>query len=264
MARATGFTMTSKSIPDLAVVVPVHNESANLAPLLEEIRAALDGRIAFEIVYVDDGSGDETPRVLAELSARHPPLRAFRHVRNCGQSAAVRTGVRMARAPLVATLDGDGQNDPADIPLLLEKYRAANGDDARPLLIAGQRAQRRDTGLRRLSSRIANGVRAWLLDDATPDTGCGLKLFARDHFLALPFFDHLHRFMPALFIREGGRVLSVPVNHRPRERGQSHYGVWNRLWVGIVDIAGVLWLKSRGKVPMVESILPEQGGDREH
>jgi len=185
-------------------------------------------------------------------------------VRNCGQSAAVRTGVRMARAPLVATLDGDGQNDPADIPLLLEKYRAANGDDARPLLIAGQRAQRRDTGLRRLSSRIANGVRAWLLDDATPDTGCGLKLFARDHFLALPFFDHLHRFMPALFIREGGRVLSVPVNHRPRERGQSHYGVWNRLWVGIVDIAGVLWLKSRGKVPMVESILPEQGGDREH
>jgi dolichol-phosphate mannosyltransferase len=248
--------MTSPSVPALAVVVPVHNETENLAPLIGEIRAALEGRMDFEIVYVDDGSSDETPRLLAALAGQHPQLRVFRHVNNCGQSTAIRTGVRMARAPLVATLDGDGQNDPADIPALLEKYRADRSSDPRPLLIAGQRAKRRDTGIRRLSSRIANGVRAWLLSDATPDTGCGLKLFAREDFLALPFFDHLHRFMPALFIREGGRVVSVHVNHRPRERGQSHYGVWNRLWVGIVDIAGVLWLKRRGKVPRVEAVVP--------
>lgn len=243
----------------LSVVVPVHNETENLAPLIGEIHAALEGRVVFEVVYVDDGSSDETPRLLAALAAKHPKLRVFRHVNNCGQSTAVRTGVRQALAPLVATLDGDGQNDPADIPALLDQYQAERARDSRPLLIAGQRAKRRDTPLRRLSSRIANGVRSRLLSDETPDTGCGLKLFAREDFLALPFFDHLHRFLPALFIREGGRVVSVPVNHRPRERGQSHYGVWNRLWVGIVDIAGVLWLKRRGKVPIVVPLPPQQG-----
>ncbi|MGH8618007.1 MAG: glycosyltransferase family 2 protein [Burkholderiales bacterium] len=251
--------MPSTSALALAVVVPVHNETENLAPLIGEIHAALEGRIDFEIVYVDDGSSDETPQLLAALAAKHPRLRVFRHLNNCGQSTAVRTGVRQALAPLVATLDGDGQNDPVDIPALLEKYRSERSLDPRPLLIAGQRAKRRDTTIRRLSSRIANGVRAWLLNDATPDTGCGLKLFAREDFLALPFFDHLHRFLPALFIREGGRVVSVPVNHRPRERGQSHYGVWNRLWVGIVDIAGVLWLKRRGKVPVVAPVPSQQG-----
>jgi len=243
----------------LSVVVPVHNETENLAPLIGEIHAALEGRVVFEVVYVDDGSSDETPRLLGALAATHPKLRVFRHVNNCGQSTAVRTGVRHALAPLVATLDGDGQNDPADIPALLDQYQAERARDARPLLIAGQRAKRRDTPLRRLSSRIANGVRSRLLSDETPDTGCGLKLFAREDFLALPFFDHLHRFLPALFIREGGRVVSVPVNHRPRERGQSHYGIWNRLWVGIVDIAGVLWLKRRGKVPVVVPVPPQQG-----
>ena len=251
--------MSTTSALALAVVVPVHNETENLAPLIGEIHAALEGRTEFEIVYVDDGSSDETPHLLAALAAKHPQLRVFRHLNNCGQSTAVRTGVRQARAPLVATLDGDGQNDPADIPALLEKYRAERALDPRPLLIAGQRAKRRDTTVRRLSSRIANGVRSRLLNDATPDTGCGLKLFAREDFLALPFFDHLHRFLPALFIREGGRVVSVHVNHRPRERGQSHYGVWNRLWVGIVDIAGVLWLKRRGKVPVVVPVPPQQG-----
>lgn len=251
--------MFPTSAPALAVVVPVHNETENLAPLIGEIHTALEGRTDFEIVYVDDGSSDETPQLLAALAAKHPRLRVFRHLNNCGQSTAVRTGVRQTLAPLVATLDGDGQNDPADIPALLEKYRSERNVDPRPLLIAGQRTKRRDTTVRRLSSRIANGVRAWLLNDDTPDTGCGLKLFAREEFLALPFFDHLHRFLPALFIREGGRVVSVPVHHRPRERGQSHYGVWNRLWVGLVDIVGVLWLKRRGKVPVVVPVTPQQG-----
>ena len=240
----------------LSVVIPVHNEAENVGPLAAEIHAALDDRIDFEIVFVDDASSDDTPRKLQALVQSDPRLRVLRHRTNAGQSTALLTGVRHARGALVATLDGDGQNDPSDIPTLLARWndQQHTGAGTAPLLIAGWRASRRDTWIRRLSSRIANGVRRRVLGDGTPDTGCGLKLFRRDDFLALPYFDHLHRFLPALFIRHGGRVISVPVQHRPRLRGQSHYGIGNRLFVGIVDMGGVLWLRRRTRLTEVEEI----------
>jgi dolichol-phosphate mannosyltransferase len=235
----------------LSVVVPVKNEQDNVEPLVREIAAALTGIATFEIVYVNDGSTDATQARLAALKAEFPMLRVIRHRAACGQSRAVTTGVTAARHEWIATLDGDGQNDPADIPALLAKL----ADPAQPAnleLLAGWRAKRNDTFIRRLSSKIANGVRARMLKDATPDTGCGLKLFARDTFLALPNFDHMHRFLPALVMRNGGAVVSVPVHHRPRERGTSKYGVHNRLWVGIVDLFGVAWLQRRVRLPVVE------------
>lgn len=238
---------------DLSIVIPVRNEAANIAPLVGEIRAALDGRVDYEIVYVDDGSSDATAAEIRTLARGFPRLRLVRHARRCGQSAATRTGVKAARAPWIATLDGDGQNDPADIARLWPMARDAA--PAPPLLIAGHRARRRDTLTKRLSSRVANGIRRRLLGDGTPDTGCGLKLFPRDLFLDLPFFDHLHRFLPALVLRQGGRVVSVPVNHRPRQRGISNYGVLDRLWVGIVDLLGVAWLQRRAANP---EILPDE------
>lgn len=240
--------------PLLSVVVPVHDESENVAALLDEIAAVLDGRVDYEAVFVDDASSDDTARLLVELAQRRPRLVVLRHVRNSGQSTAIATGVHAARGRLIATLDGDGQNDPADIPALLERWRLEQGDTGSPLLLAGWRASRNDGWLRRLSSRIANGVRGRLLGDGTPDTGCGLKLFARDTFLLLPYFDHMHRFLPALVRRHGGRVVSVPVRHRPRLHGRSHYGVWNRLWVGIVDLGGVLWLRRRTRLTEVETL----------
>jgi dolichol-phosphate mannosyltransferase len=245
---------SSLSIPALAVVVPVHDEQDNVEPLLDEIEAALEGRVDFEVVFVDDASADETLRRLRQARLTHPRLRVLHHLRNCGQSAAVATGVRRARAPVVVTLDGDGQNDPADIPALLQRWHAesVSPPSGQPLLLAGWRQRRRDQGLRRLSSRVANAFRARMLGDGTPDTGCGLKMFERDLFLRLPHFDHMHRFLPALVLREGGRVISVPVHHRPRLRGQSHYGVWNRLWVGLVDVLGVMWLRRRIRLSPVE------------
>ena len=239
-----------RTAPLLAVVVPVHNEADNIAPLIEEIRAAVAGTGPFEIVYVDDGSLDATWQRMCDLKAGLPELRCLRHLGCCGQSAAVATGVKAARAPVIATLDGDGQNDPADIPRLLDVLRAAPDPDF--LLVAGHRAKRKDTGYKRLQSRIANRVRAGLLGDATPDTGCGLKVFTRAAFLDMPRFDHMHRYLPALMIRRGGRVQSVPVNHRPRARGQSKYGMLDRLLVGIVDLLGVMWLQRRGSKPQVE------------
>jgi dolichol-phosphate mannosyltransferase len=242
-------------LPAVSVVVPVHDESLNVLPLLGEVEAALAGRMPFEAVFVDDGSSDDTVGVLLEHASTHPWLTVVVHRNNCGQSTAVRTGVRAARAALVATLDGDGQNDPADIPALVERWQAVRAarPDA-PVLIAGWRAKRQDTWLRRWSSRIANGVRARLLGDDTPDTGCGLKVFSREDFLALPYFDHMHRFLPALVRRAGGVVESVHVVHRPRERGRSHYGVHNRLWVGLVDLLGVMWLQRRARVPRWEQL----------
>ena len=228
---------------DLSVVIPVRNEAANIAPLVGEIRAALDGRLDYEIVYVDDGSSDGTVAAIEALQHGVGALRLVKHRARAGQSAAIRTGVKAAHADWIATLDGDGQNDPADIPRLWAMTREAA--DAPRLLIAGQRAKRRDSAAKRWSSRIANNVRARLLGDATPDTGCGLKLFPRALYLDLPFFDHQHRFLPALVLREGGRVVSVPVNHRPRERGTSNYGTLDRLWVGIADLGGVMWLNRR-------------------
>jgi dolichol-phosphate mannosyltransferase len=232
---------------DLSIVIPVRNEAGNVAPLVAEIRAALGAGAAYEIVYVDDGSTDATAAEIAGLAAAGAPVRLVRHARSCGQSAAIRTGVKAARGAWIATLDGDGQNDPADIPRLWEIARAANA----PALVAGWRQKRRDTWLKRISSKIANGVRAGMLGDATPDTGCGLKVFRRELFLDLPYFDHMHRFLPALVKRAGGRTLSVPVNHRPRGSGRSNYGTLDRLLVGITDLFGVMWLMRRASVPTV-------------
>jgi dolichol-phosphate mannosyltransferase len=241
--------------PELSVVVPVMNEAENVAPLVREIAAALTGKIDFEIVYVDDGSSDDSFARLRALATEFPMLRALRHARRRGQSAAIHTGVRAARGRLIATLDGDGQNDPADIPALLERHRAHGG--AAPLMLAGERTRRQDSWVKRSSSRIANSIRANKLGDHTPDTGCGLKLFPRDAFLGFPAFDHMHRFLPALMLRAGGIVESVPVNHRPRARGASKYGTWDRLVVGITDLRGVAWLMKR----RVDADIAEQIGE---
>jgi len=233
--------------PVISVVVPVKNEAPNIPTLIAEIRAALAG-VAYEIVYVDDGSDDATADALTAEAAR-APLTRRRHAKSCGQSAAVVTGVRAASGIWIATLDGDGQNDPADIPALLARAQTEGGW----VLLAGHRTKRRDSWVKRASSRFANGLRARLLGDATPDTGCGLKLFRREDFLTLPSFDHMHRYLPALFIRAGGRVISLPVNHRPRIAGKSKYGTLDRALVGIVDLAGVWWLQRRWKRPIVET-----------
>jgi glycosyltransferase involved in cell wall biosynthesis len=229
--------------PAISVVVPVRNEAGNIAPLVGEIAAALAGR-AFEIVYVNDGSSDATEQELRGLMAEHTFLRQVRHARSCGQSAAVRTGVAMARGAVVVTLDGDGQNDPAFIPALLAKLEAGA---PRLGLVAGQRVGRQSSGFKKMQSRIANRVRAAVLQDGTRDTGCGLKAFRRDLFLALPYFDGLHRFLPALVRREGFDIGYVDVVDRPRLHGASNYGFWDRLWIGILDLGGVWWLIRRRK-----------------
>ncbi|HEX3861398.1 MAG TPA: glycosyltransferase family 2 protein [Stellaceae bacterium] len=236
---------------DLSVVIPVKNEAGNIAPLVAEITAALDGAVPYEIVYVDDGSDDATVVEISRLQMTVPQLRLVRHARSCGQSTAIRSGVKAARGIWIATIDGDGQNDPADIPALWQLAQAS--PNIPPLLIAGHRARRRDTWSKRKASRIANAVRRRMLHDDTPDTGCGLKLFPRALFLDLPAFDHMHRFLPALVLREGGIVRSVPVNHRPRQRGLSKYGVLDRLAVSIADLLGVMWLRRRGVRPQLVS-----------
>jgi dolichol-phosphate mannosyltransferase len=237
--------------PAVTVVVPAKNEAGNIAPLVAEIAAALQGR-AFEIVYVNDGSSDGTESELRALMAQRPWLRQIRHAQSCGQSAAVRTGVLNARAPMIVTLDGDGQNDPAFIPALIAKLEQAGPGVG---LVAGQRVGRKSTGFKKLQSRIANGVRGAILKDGTRDSGCGLKAFRRDLFLSLPYFDALHRFMPALVRREGFDVAYVDVVDRPRQHGVSNYGLWNRLWVGILDLFGVWWLiRRRKRVPQYEEV----------
>lgn len=224
----------------------MRNEAGNVLPLLEEIRAALEGQAGFEVIYVDDGSRDATPRELEQARARFPWLRVLSHRDSCGQSAALLTGVRAARGEWIATLDGDGQNDPADLGKLLA---ARIGGPANLQLVTGWRVARNDNWLKRVSSRVANAVRARLLGDATPDTGCGLKLILRSAYLELPAFDHMHRFLPALVQRNGGAALSVPVGHRARTRGRSNYGLHDRLWTGIADLLGVMWLQRRQKRP---------------
>jgi glycosyltransferase involved in cell wall biosynthesis len=237
----------NSNAPTVSVIVPVRNEAGNIAPLLAEIATALAGHWRFEVVYVDDGSSDGTGAELARLMAQHPWLRSVRHKVSCGQSAAVRSGVRTARAPLVVTLDGDGQNNPSFIPALL---RALEQGGPRVGLIAGQRVGRKASAFKKLQSRIANAVRGAVLRDGTRDTGCGLKAFRRDLFLALPYFDGLHRFLPALVRREGYDIGYIDVVDRPRGAGVSNYGLWDRFWVGILDLAGVWWLiRRRSRIP---------------
>jgi dolichol-phosphate mannosyltransferase len=241
----------SVASPAVSVVVPVRNEAGNIAPLVDEIALALDGRWSFEVVYVNDGSNDGTSDELTRLSASRSWLRQIRHARSCGQSAAVRTGAGAARAPIIVTLDGDGQNDPAFIPALVRALEQS----PRLGLVAGQRVGRKATGFKKFQSRVANAVRNAILRDGTRDTGCGLKAFRRDVFLGLPYFDGLHRFLPALVKRDGYDIGYVDVIDRPRGHGVSNYGLWDRLWVGILDLAGVWWLiRRRKRVPDISEV----------
>lgn len=229
----------------ISVVVPVLNEESNVEPLLREIVAVSAHAPITEIVYIDDGSTDATPEILAKLKKDIPILRVLRHEARSGQSAALWTGIGAATQDLVVTLDGDGQNDPADIVLLYRAYQDNAGKGAR-IMVAGQRKKRNDSWVKRISSRLANRIRSGLLKDKTRDTGCSLKLYRRADYLALPYFNHMHRFLPALMLREGVGVVHVDVSHRPRERGVSKYGTLDRLKVGIADLLGVRWLQARG------------------
>ncbi len=233
------------SPPEISVVVPVHDEEGNVGPLAREIAAAFAGR-PFEMIFVDDRSRDGTRAALAALRAELPMLRVLSHRSNAGQSRAVRSGVLAARGALIATLDGDGQNPPADAPTLVDALAAAAPNVA---MVAGERVGRQDTGSKRWASRAANGVRRRLLGDGSNDTGCGLKAFRRDAFLRLPYFDHMHRYLPALMIREGYAVQFLPVGHRARATGQSKYTNLGRLWASLSDLLGVMWLRSRARDP---------------
>ena len=235
-------------MPELSVVVPVYNEQDNILPLLAEIADALRGRGAYEVVYVDDASSDGTLGVLTRARMLHPELRVLHHRERSGQSTAIRNGVKAARGRWIATLDGDGQNDPADIPKLL----AMRDESPAPIkLFAGWRVERKDSGSKRMASKWANAIRRRLLRDDTPDTGCGIKLFEREAFLDLPYFDHMHRFIPALIKRHHGRMIVHPVNHRPRGAGVSKYGNLDRALVGILDLFGVWWLIRRTRLDVV-------------
>ena len=245
---------SGSAAPALSVVVPVFNERDNIPPLVNEIVAALRGVTDFEIVYVDDASKDDSFDVLRGLMASVPELRVLRHRKQSGQSTAIRTGVKAARGAWIATLDGDGQNDPADIPKLL-----AARDEAPPQrrLFAGWRVNRQDSGSKRWASKFANAIRSRMLKDETPDTGCGIKLFDRAVFLDLPYFDHMHRYLPALFRRAGYESVSVPVNHRARSAGVSKYNNLHRAWVGLADLRGVGWLIKRSKVTGADEVARE-------
>ena len=229
----------------LSIVIPVFNERGNIGPLVQEVVQHLRGRIPFDIICVDDQSQDDTRDVLTALKAEVPELRVLVHQRRSGQSTAIRTGVKHALSPWIATLDGDGQNDPADIPKLLAAREQA---DAQTKLFAGWRVDRKDTASKRWASRWANRIRQRLLRDDTPDTGCGIKLFERAAFLDLPYFDHMHRYLPALMQRAGWKTVSMPVSHRPRGSGQSKYTNLGRALVGIRDLMGVAWLIQRSHV----------------
>jgi len=228
----------------ISVVVPVRNEAENIGPLIGEIAAVLEGRWAYEIIYVNDGSTDATAERLAEVMKQRDNLRQLRHANSAGQSAAIRSGVRAARGAIIATLDGDGQNNPAFLPDLISTLERGG---ERLGLVAGQRVGRKDTGFKKFQSRAANAIRGTILRDGTRDTGCGLKAFRREVFLMMPYFDGLHRFLPALVRREGLEIAYVDVVDRPRRSGVSNYGFFDRLWIGIMDLAGVWWLIRRKK-----------------
>ncbi len=228
----------------LSVIVPVMNEEGNIASLINEISLAATKAPITEIIYVDDGSTDKTYAVLVELSSQFPMLRILKHDRRSGQSTALLTGIKAATHAIIATLDGDGQNDPADIPALYDLYKTETITGAK-VMVTGRRRKRQDNFGRRFASRFANRLRAYLLKDTTPDTGCSLKMFAREDYLELPFFNHMHRFLPALMIRNGVRLAHVDVSHRPRTAGTSKYTNFNRALVGISDLMGVMWLQRR-------------------
>lgn len=241
----------------LSFVIPMHNESGNCTQLIGEIQTCGNSLSdQYEILCVDDASTDTTLSILKDLQRKIPELRIIALAKNCGQSTALFTGVQHARGDIIATLDGDGQNNPADIPAMLALLHDKKDEDVQ--MIAGWRKKRQDTFWRRICSKVANSVRRFLLRDSTPDTGCGLKVFYRETFMALPWFDHMHRFLPSLVQRSGGSVLSVEVSHRQRQHGTSHYGTLDRLRVGIVDLLGVAWLQRRNKLPQVKEFIGEQ------
>ncbi len=244
-------TRSNDTPPAVSIIIAAKNEAGNITPLLNEIVDALGKNLSFEVLCVNDGSTDKTEVELTLLMASRPWLRHIHHQASCGQSAAIRTGARYARAPILVTLDGDGQNDPAFIPALLKAIAAGA---PRVGLVAGQRIDRKATGFKKFQSRLANAVRGMILRDGTRDTGCGLKAFRRDLFLSLPYFDGLHRFLPALVRREGYEVAYVDVVDRPRLYGLSNYGMWDRLWIGLLDLFGVWWLIRRCRVPDVQEV----------
>lgn len=229
----------------LSVVIPARNEEGNIVALCDDIARVLAPLAPFEILVVDDGSTDATPDRLRAAQARLPMLRVLRHETSGGQSAAVHSGVLAACAPLVCTLDGDGQNPPEELPRLAAPLIADTS--GRIGLVAGQRLRRQDSWSKKIASRLANRIRGWLLKDGTRDTGCGLKAFRREAFLALPYFNHMHRYLPALFARDGWQVVHVDVGHRPRGTGTSNYSNLQRAAVGAVDLLGVAWLLRRRK-----------------
>ncbi len=244
--------ISAPGAPEVSVVVPFKNEAGNIAPLIAEIEAALTGRWSFEVICIDDGSRDATGAEIKAQQAGRPWLRHLRHMVSCGQSAAIHSGVAAARGPLVATLDGDGQNDPKFLPDLIGPIIAR---PSRIGLVAGQRVERQATGFKKFQSRVANDVRRIVLKDGARDSGCGLKAFRRDVFLGLPFFDGLHRFLPALFRRDGFDVVFVDVVDRERHHGKSNYGMMDRLLVGLIDLAGVWWLIQRRRhLPAVSEV----------
>ena len=231
--------------PDFSVVVPVFDEGGAAPALAREIAGAFKGA-NFEMVFVNDASRDNTLALLTELKAELPMLRVLSHRKNSGQSRSIRTGILAARAPIVITLDGDGQNDPADAPRLAQALRAGPEELA---MIGGERVKRQDSAAKKIASRFGNGVRSWLLKDGATDTGCGLKAFRREAFLRLPYFDHIHRYLPALMLREGYQIAFQPVNHRHRETGVSKYTNFGRLKASVSDLLGVMWLQSRARNP---------------
>ncbi|MBO44884.1 MAG: dolichol-phosphate mannosyltransferase [Rhodospirillaceae bacterium] len=256
MKRAHSLTDRPKKAesetPEISVVIPMKEEMENVKPLLSEIESALTGECNFEILCIDDGSQDDTLATLVEAKKQHTALRVLHHAKCCGQSTATLTGVRAARAPWIAIIDGDMQNPPAEIINLIAARDEA--EDSNLAMVAGQRIKREDGWFKRYCSRFANDVRRRVLNDGIRDTGCSLKLIRRDIFLELPNFDHMHRFLGALVLRTGSNVLTVEVEHRARTAGKTKYGLGNRLWTGIVDLAGVLWLKRRAKHPIIKEV----------
>lgn len=242
----------------VSLVIPVHNEAENIVALTQEISRVLEAKHSYEIIFVDDGSQDQTPMILSSVQKRFPAVHPVYHLGHYGQSAALVTGIRHALHPVIVTMDGDGQNDPEDIDKLLKVYEQSE-TPTRRVMVTGYRRLRCDTRWRKLSSRIANTVRGRLLGDGIPDSGCGLKVFSHELFNSLPTFDHMHRFLPSLVNRVGGKIISIDVNHRPRSAGRSHYGTLDRLAAGIVDLVGVMWLMRRVIVPKTIRVSSDSG-----